>query len=302
MDTRPLPRIPAKLVVLCAVLLARGWTMAQPGTAYLFIEPNVSFTYDSSAFRIGEHFSNTAYGTRKYEVFHRGEPGPARLHIGALRAGPAPTQAAQDSAVAAAIAVANAINDGQAVAHLPRIAVRYKGFTGAGMVVRSPQVRNYGISFRCTAYFEGGACTLMYSRESPEAIDGYAADLRVVEQVIDGIRTHAAADLARRDSVVQHTARVNVRTVARPAELPAYVKAAYHGSVSVIGIPHLQVKEARVGSDGDAQVFLPDAAGKVPIHCSDSRKGVVGKRCDLIVLDDLGREVALPFTITFENP
>lgn len=278
------------------------FSQTQPG--HLFIEPCLSFSYDTAAFRIGERFSNTAYHTEGYEVFSTGKPG-GRFMIDAMRSNMHTPQAKRDSMVSLAIAEGNKLDNEVVSVHRPGIAVHHKGFTGVGMVVRAKDGSTYGISFMGNLEFDGCACNVVYSREGPEAIDDYKADLAVLKVVIDGLHGHSNEELAKRDSELVPSVKVAVNPVARPGDVPSFIKATYFAAVTVTGAGNLRIKEASVPFDrfsDDAQLFTPNAAGELIIYCNDTNKGTIEKDCELIMIDELDRDVRVPFKVVYENP
>jgi hypothetical protein len=288
----------------CASALTATAVLPQSQPGQLFIEPCVWFTYDTAAFRIGERLSNTFYHTEGYEIFHSGRPG-GRFIIEAMRSNMRSPQAERDSLIALAIAEGNKLDNEVVAVHRPGIPVHHKGFFGVGMVVRAKDGSGYGISFMGNIEYDGCACNITYSREDPESINDHEADLAVLKLVIDGIHGHSNAELAKRDSALVPSVSVTVKPVARPADLPSFIKATYFGAVTVTGARNLRIKEASIpfGRFGDdAQLFTPNASGELIIYCNDATKGLIEKDCVLIMVDELERDVRIPFKLSYENP
>lgn len=305
-NTTPTARLTTTVLVLTLLscLPALSGSLLKAQTGHLFIEPNMSFSYDSSSFSIVDRGSKTVYPTMTYQIVHAGESGYSEITLGALVSDRSRTQAERDSMVALAIIEANKFDNGIVKLHKPAIAVHYKDFTGVATILRAKQEAMYSTSIMCAALFPGGACNIIYGRQSTRAIESYEADLAVLRSVIDGLRFHTKEELVALDNAVRSSVSVKVVPVERPADIPRFVTATYFGTVTVTGPAKYTILQAWIPTDRsleNATIYEPNAAGELIIQCKDERKGTIEKDCELVVLDELGRQVRLPFTVSYVN-
>lgn len=225
--------------------------------------------------------------------------------IEAMRSHTRTPQAKRDSLMSLAIAEGNKLDNEIVTVHKPGIAVHHKDFTGVSMVVRAKDGSGYGISIMGNLEYDGCSCNVSYSRVGPEVIDEYEADLAVLRKLIDGLHGYSGQQLDALDSMLVPSVKVTIKPIARPADTPSFIKANFHGVVQVTGADLLRLKEAVVPFDFlgmSTQVFTPNAAGDLIIYCNDTTKGKVEKDCELIMTDELDRDVRIPFKVSYENP
>jgi hypothetical protein len=276
-----------------------GTAIAQVTNSYLFIEPSVSLNYDSTIIKIKDRFSNTYYNTESYSVTYL--PSNAYVLIDASPSVESPTQEYQDSLIDISINMCNKLDNDTLQIYKEGVAVHYKGFSGFGFIVKDKKEKKYAISFYCSKFYEGGFCTIFYSVSTTDKIDSYEDDKKVLTSIIDGITTYTNKDFEVEDSLLLAKYTISVDSVSRPADLPLNFKRTFFGKVTVKPTLDNKVKGVYVSERYGSQIFTPQPDGQLIIDCFDTQKGTVEKKCELILLNNFGKQVRIPFEFNYIN-
>lgn len=276
-----------------------GTVDAQTTNSYLFIEPTVSLSYDSTVIKIKDRFSNTYYHTESYSLTCF--PTNAYVLIDARPSFEIPTQKYQDSLIDISIKMSNSIDNDTIQVYKKGISIHYKEFSGFGLIVKAKKEKRYAISFYCSKFYDGGYCTIFYSASSKNKIENYDNDYKNLASLIDGITTYTRKDFEVEDSLIVAKYSISVDSVGRPVDFPAYLKRSFFGEVKIKPTLEDKVKEVQVKWEYGSQIFTPKADGKIYIDCNDKEKGLIEKQCELILLDKFGKQVRVPFTFKYIN-
>jgi hypothetical protein len=254
---------------------------------YRFIEPNISFRYDNNLLTVKDSSANAIAGTEAYG-FTVAIPGRIRTYaqISTDNAIVKPGQAAEDSLYKALIKqVTRYAGDSIIVQHKKFIS--YKEFTGLGYIARHKKQNAWSVAFYGARFLEEGICKLYYTSLSKQAIDSMGDDYVKFTSLLDGIQTYTKKDIQTAYTVI-------VDTLSLPGSMPG---ATYTGIVRLKEKTSYAVHSVKM----DYQSYFPDYRGQVIIFCQDADKGRIEKKGELIVLNEIGKKISIPFSFAYYN-
>lgn len=150
--------------------------------------------------------------------------------------------------------------------------------------------KEYAIALACTRCLEDGVCKIYFTSRGKQPVNNMDENFAFVSSVIDGIQLYTKNELAKEDSLLKHQYTVVVDTLVLPG-------AAFTGMVRVKEKLHHTVKGVKMGY----QLFTPDYRGNTIVLCNDAGKGRIEKKAELILLSGIGRQVSIPFLLTWNN-
>lgn len=271
----------------------------QTTNSYIFIEPNVSLSYDSSEIKIKDKLSNTVYRTESCWLTHI--PSNANVFIDSRHSFVIPIQKHQDSLIDLSINMVNKLANDTMQIYKAGIAINYNGFSGFGFIAKAIKENEYVISFRCSKFYEGGTCSIFYSATSTDKIDTYEYHKNALNSILDSITTYSIKDFKAEDSLLSRKYTITVDSVDRPTNFPPSLTRTFFGKVIIEPTLENKIKEVSVSGQYGSQIFKPQSDGQIFIDCNDTQKGEVEKKCELVLLDKFGKQVRVPFKFTYIN-
>lgn len=285
--------------LITSLILLIETTFGQTTNAYIFIEPNVSLSYDSNTIKIQDIFYNNLYHTESYWLTII--PSNANVFIDSKQSPKIPTQKYQDSLIDLSINMVNNIANDTMQIYKEGIAIHYNGFSGFGFITKSKLETEYVIAFRCSKFYDGGVCSIFYSASSKDTIDSYSFHKNDLLSIIDRITTYSVADYKTEDSLLLKKYTISVDSADKPEYLPPHLKGAFFGKVIIEPVLENKVKEVIVLENYGSQIFKPQTDGQIIFYCNDDQIGVVEKNCELVLLDKFGKQVRVPFKFSYVN-
>jgi hypothetical protein len=170
--------------------------------------------------------------------------------------------------------------------------ISHKGFTGLGYIAQHKKHKAWSVAFYGARFLEDGICKVYYTSLSRQPIDSMRNDFVKFTSLLDGIQTWSKKDIQKEAAVLQHQYTVVVDTLS--LSMP---EATYTGMVHVKEKINYPVHSVKM----DYQSYFPDYRGHVIIFCQDTDKGRVEKKGELIILNEIGKKVAIPFNFTYYN-
>jgi hypothetical protein len=259
---------------------------------YRFIEPNIGFSYNSSELTIKDSSANAVTGTEAYG-FTIAVPGRERSYaqVSTDNALVKPGRSSEDSLYKALVNQVNRYaGDSMIVEHKKFIS--HKGFTGLGYLTRHTRQKAWSVAFYGARFLEDGICKVYYTSLSRQPIDNMDKDFVKFTSLIDGIQTYSKKNIQKEAEALKRRYTVVVDSVS--LSMPDI---SYAGRVRVKEKPEHPVHSVKM----DYQTYFPDYRGYVIIFCQDAAKGKIEKEAELILLNAIGKKVAIPFNFTYYN-
>jgi hypothetical protein len=265
---------------------------------YVFIEPNISLTYDSTIYNLGSKIVTHSDLTESYPL--RYQPLSAFILVEAKNAHANFTVKQQDSLIKESLASQTGEKfNNEGVSKLGKL-LNYRNFKGYSVVTKSVKKQIYMVTFYTTKYFEGGTCNIVYTAKRDKPIENIENDFKIYCNLLDGIKTFDESLLSKERQALVNKYTVTVKPSKAVAE-GLEIKTKFYGIVKIKEQLEHQVFGVKVPLTLGSKVFLPDSFGNIIIQCNDSQKGNVTKNCDLIVLNSFGKKISIPFTFTYKN-
>lgn len=273
-----------RLLLTLLITLITGNIYAQ----YRFIEPNISFSYDNSLLNVKDSSANAVHGTESYGfTLHQPNRMRSYMQVSADIAVIPPVQASSDSLYKALV---NQINRyaGDSIIVQTKKFISYKGFTGLGYIALHKKQATYSVAFSGAKFLEDGTCKVYYMSMDKKPITSLDDDYVKFTALLDGIQTYSKKDIQK--EALEYTVVVDSVSISMP-------DVTYTGMVRVKEKMNHPVHSVRM----DYQSYFPDYRGHVIIFCHDADKGKIEKKGELIVLNEIGKKVAIPFSFTYYN-
>jgi hypothetical protein len=272
---------------------------AQQSKSFLYVEPNVSLSYDSNLIKIKDKFSNTLYNTDSYSLSYI--PNSGYINIQAGYSLSAPSKKVQDSLVDLSIKMCNKSDNDTIKIFKKGIPFHYKDFSGFGFIIKGKKEKRYVISYYCFNYFDGGFCNFFYAKTSEKKISKYKTDEKIVKTIIDGITTYSRKEIEEENDFLIPKYTISVDSVSRPLSLDAFLNRTFYGKVNIKTNEKNKIVKVEVYNDYGSEIFKTQSDGQLLIDCYDYKKGKIVKKCNLVVLNKFGRQVRIPFDFEYIN-
>ena len=270
----------------------------QTANAYKFIEPNISVSFDSNYFKIGNRYLNTTSETEAYDFYQGDTSKKARIHIQAGLPIEHPSKKERDSLTLAGIEeIKSTANDSVSIANIDTKIRDINGFSCVGFVVYDKMENAYSTIIGCYHYSDNDNTEVSYVSNAKDL----EAEYKVLTSFLTGFHSYSKQQIDREDSVIKNKYTVVIaQTKIVPDDLKDRPKT-YIGIISTKEKLNNAIAEVRLKSSFGFELFTPNKDGQVFIISNDTRKGTVKKEGELILLNSFGKKVKLPFSFTYQN-
>lgn len=270
----------------------------QTTNAYKFIEPNISVSFDSNYFKIGNRFLNTTYETEAYDFYQGDLSKKARIHIQAGQPIELPSKRERDSLILAGIEeIKNTANDSFSIVNIDKQIRDINGFSCVGLVVYDKIEKTYSTIIGSYHFSDDDNTEVNYMSNAKDLEAGY----NVLTSFLTGFHSYSKQQIDREDSVIKNKYTV---VVAQAKIVPGDLKdrpKTYIGIISTKEKLNNTIAEVRLKSSFGFELFTPNKNGQVFILSNDTGKGTVDKEGELVLLNSFGKKVKLPFSFTYQN-
>jgi hypothetical protein len=259
---------------------------------YRFIEPNISFRYNNHELSVKDSSANAVTGTEAYG-FSMAVPGRENTYVqvSTHNAVVKPGQASEDSLYRALINQVTRYAGDSIIVEQKKF-ISHKGFAGLGYIARHTRQKAWSVAFYGAQFLEDGMCKAYYTSLSRQPIGDLEKDFVKFSTLLDGIQTYSKTDIQKEAAAIQDQYTVLVDSVS--LSMP---EISYAGMVRVNEKMNYTVHSVRM----DYQSYFPDYRGNVIILCQDRDKGKIEKKAELIVVNAIGKKMAIPFNFTYYN-
>jgi hypothetical protein len=273
-------------------------SFGQTTNAYKFIEPNISISFDTNYFKIGNRYLNTTSETEAYDFYQGDDSKKSRIHIQAGLPIELPSKKERDSLILAGIEeIKNTANDSFSIVNIDTQIRDINGFSCVGFVVYDKIEKVYSSIIGCYHYSDNDNTEINYVSNGKDL----EAEYKVLTSFLAGFHSYSKQQIDREDSVIKNKYTV---VVAQAKIVPEDLKdrpKTYVGIISTKEKLNNTIAEVRLKSSFGFELFAPNKNGQVFILSNDTDKGIVKKEGELILLNSFGKKVKLPLGFTYQN-
>jgi hypothetical protein len=283
------------LISLLSVTEISGQTV----NTYKFIEPNISVSFDSTYFKIGNRYSNEIYGKESYDFSYQGDPSKkVRIHIKADHPIKYPSKKERDSLTIAGIEkIKNTQNDTFAIINIDKQIRDINGFSCVGFVGYNKLKNKYSSYIGCYHYSENDNTEVNYMSTGNDLETEY----KILTSFLTGFHSYSQQQIDREDSIIKNKYTVAVTEIKTIPDNLKYRPKTYVGVISTKEKLEHTVSEVKLKSSFGFELFTPNKDGQIYIVSDDRDKGTLTKNGELVLLNSFGKKVKVPFTFTYQN-
>lgn len=272
----------------------------QTGNTYKFIEPNISVSFDSNYFKIGNRYSNGTYGTESYDFSYQDDFSKrVRIHIKADHPIDFPPEKERDSIILAAIEeIKNTINDTFSIVNIDKQIRDINGFSCVGFVGFDKIEKKYSVFIGCYHHSDNDNTEINYISNAKDL----EAEYKTLILLLTGFHSYSKQQIDNEDSIIKNKYTVVVKEVKTIPDDLKYRPKTYIGNISTKEKLEHPISEVRLKISLGFEVFTPNIDGQVLILSNDGGdKGPMIKKGELVLLNSFGKKVKLPFSFTYQN-
>lgn len=285
------------LLILLAAFLCPPILSGQ--TAYKFIEPNISMSYDSSLYQIGARYSNSFYGTEAYDFQYRGDSlKRLKIHVAAGKPFNFPPLGMRDSLILAALhRIKNNPTDTFSLVAIDGKVRHINNFSCAGVSAFDKVNSRYATSIHCYHFSENDYTEIRLTSSGKNLEEEYM----LIDSFLKGFRSWPEKDMEMEEELVK--TKYTVLVVPSPAiEDPfKFRQKTFIGIVTIKEALTHRIAEVRLNGSPGQEIFTPGEDGKTYIMSNDYEKGSIVKTGEVILVNAYGKKLKLPFSFTYEN-
>lgn len=271
----------------------------QTTNTYKFIEPNISVSYDSNFFKIGQRYSNETYGTESYDFSYTGDSSrKIRIHIKADQPIEYPPKKVRDSLILIGIEeIKNTQNDTFSIVNIDKQIRDINGFSCVGFVGYDKIEKKYASFIGCYHYSDNDNTEVNYLSKDKDL----EAEYKTLTSFLTGFHSFSKQQIDSEDSIIKSKYTVVVtETKTIPDDLK-YRPKTFIGIISTKEKLEHTILEVRLKFSLGFELFTPNIDGQVFILSNDRDKGSVTKKGELVLLNSFGKKVKLSFSFNYQN-
>lgn len=303
---------------LLLVLLLAGADMhlkAQQWNAYQFIGPNISISYDSNYFKVGNWYSNSPYNDAYDFTLKNDAVSKTWIYIEPrLNNGSYITEATLDSFMQAGMQeFKNKKSKDLLTFSYDTIPVKINGFTCIGIILCDKDKKHFIRTIICNHISQNDLTTVKFTSFGNTSLQN---DYLVLTKFFSGFASYSPEQIAAHDASVRENFKVTVTQTKKPGidttvtvkngVTNYYIKPHdYEGIVKISPLsssPYI-IKQVRIKLKASSfQIFEPLKNGDVIISCGAAKKGTsVTQYGEIIMGHLLDKDVSIPFTFSYIN-
>lgn len=288
-----------KIISLLFLTLSFCSTKLSGQNTYKFIEPNISISYDSNYFKIGQRYSNTFYETEAYDFSYQGNSAKkVTIHIKAGQPIEFPPKQLRDSLILAGLdEIRNAQNDTFSITNIDTKVRDITGFSCVGVVGFDKANKEYATVISCYHFSDDDNTEVNFISNGKDLDNEYA----IIISFLKGFTSHSKQEIENEEQLIKNKYTVAVAPIQTVIDNFKYRPKTYLGIVSTNQPLQHKISEVRLTGSVGQEIFSPDENGKVYIISNDKDKGTISKKGELVILNSFGKKVKLPFTFSYIN-
>lgn len=265
---------------------------------YLFIEPNISLSYDTTLFAIEEYYTNTFYKTEAYSFTSNQSNSSLLIYISADHPEIETLQKNIDSTLTSRIReLQNVTLDSISIIEADSVLRVIQGFSCIGITGSVNGNNEKPTVIHCQHSSEDDNTNLNLT-----SVDHNLEDLyMILTTFLKEFKTYSAQSILDEHNLISNMYTVQI--IPNPALLGKfpYTRSTFVGIINTEQTLKHQIAEARVDTRWGEQIFFPDENGEIIISIEDKKEGSISKSGNLVILNSFGKKVLLPFSFTYQN-
>ncbi|MEO6668872.1 MAG: hypothetical protein ABIN36_05320 [Ferruginibacter sp.] len=287
--------------IIFAVILFLSSTITLGQNSYKFIEPNISFSYDSTKLKITNRYSNTFYEYESYD-FKLTIDSVNKVNINVSAKHPLenpPSTSEHESMMQSKIAEFSKTNDSNVSFVDYDKKVRHIGaFLCVGFILLDNKANKTFTTIRCIHISQSDMTEIKLTSFNRQSLN---ADYEILEQFLKGFSNYSKDEISKEDSLIKGKYTINISQTTETIENLKWRRNSYFAIVRTNEQLQHKVKEVRLDIEYGREIFPANENGEVYIACADKEKGIVERKGELILLTSFGKHVKIPFTLKYEN-
>lgn len=266
---------------------------------YKFIEPNISLSYDSNYFKIGQRYSNTYYETEAYDFSYQGDPAKkVSIHIKARHPIDFPPKQLRDSLILAGLdEIKNAQNDSFSIVNIDAKVRDISNFSCVGVVGYDKINKEYATVISCYHFSDNDNTEINFISNGKDLDNEYS----IIISFLKGFTSYSKQEIENEEQLIKRKYSVVVVPTQTVTDNFKYRPKTYLGIVTTNQPLQHKISEVRLTGSVGQEIFSPDENGKVYIISNDKDNGNISKKGELVVLNSFGKKVKIPFTFSYNN-
>lgn len=266
---------------------------------YKFIEPNVSISYDSNYFKIGQRYSNTFYESDAYDFSYQGDATKkVTIHIKAGQPIEFPPKHLRDSLILAGLdEIKHAQNDTFSITNIDTKIRDISGFSCVGVVGFDKTNKEYATVISCYHFSDNDKTEVNFISNGKDLDNEYA----IIISFLKNFTSYSKQEIENEEQLIKNKYTVVVVPTQTVIDNFKYSPITYLGIVSTKQPLQHKISEVRLTGSVGQEIFSPDENGKVYIISNDKDKGNISKKGELVIFNSFGKKVKLPFTFSYIN-
>jgi hypothetical protein len=288
-----------KFITLLFLTLSFCSTTLFGQSTYKFIEPNISLSYDSNYFKIGQRYSNTFYETEAYDFSYQGDSTQkVTIHIKAAHPIDFPSKQLRDSLILTGLdKIKNAQNDSFSITNIDTKVRDISNFSCVGIVGYDKVNKEYATVISCYHFSDNDNTEINFISNGKDLDNEYG----IVISFLRGFKSYSKQEIENEEQLIKSKYSVSVAPTQTVIDNFKYRPKTYLGIVSTKQPLQHKISEVRLTGSFGQEIFLPDENGKVYIISNDKDKGNISKKGELVIINSFGKKVKLPFTFSYIN-
>lgn len=268
---------------------------------YLFIEPNISFSYDSTRLSVEDRYSNAVYRTEAYDFrVLTDTENHVRIHVIANHPleKPIPHEELQQLMEEKTDLLGQVSDSTIAVLDYDKKVRLVQGFLCAGAVLLDKKTGRTYTTITCNHNSISDLTEIRLTSSNRRTLN---EDYELLASFLKGFATYSAAKIAKEESLIKARYTVKVTPTTEPIEQLKWRSNNYFAIVSTKQPLKHKVKEVRLDIGLGFETFASNERGEVYIACSDTKKGLIRRKAELVLLTSFGKQVSIPFVVVFKS-
>ncbi len=273
---------------------------SQNYNSYKFLEPAFSIKYDSNEFKIGNNYFNHFENNGNYEFkYIKDSIENSRILITTfMNISKTPTKKFLDSILNEEIIYPdNYENEKLKLFAYDKKMRLIKNFYCTGLVSFIKAENKYITII----------LTINLSENYYSKVDFYSSDSSLevsyikLEKFLNGFKVYSNNEILKADNLVKSKYTVKVIQAKKVIhELKDY-ESTFQGTLKINERINHKIKEIRLGTKSKYQIFEPNKNNETFIYLIDKAKGKIYKTGEIVFLNSIGKEVAIPFKFSYIN-
>ncbi len=292
--------IPFKIILLLISVFCIG-SDAAGQQKYLFIEPNISFSYDSTKLKVETRYSNTVYKTESYDfILSTDTINRVRIHVMANNPLEKPISVEEVAKfMEEKLAMLEDARDSAVtVLEYDKKVRNVEGFLCTGVLLQDKKTGATYTSITCNHNSDADLTEIRLTSDNHKTL---REDYELLALFLKGFATYTPEKIAKEEALIKARYKVKVKPTTAPNGGLKWPKSDFYAIVSTKQPLKHVVKSVNLYMGYAIIMFPPNERGEVYIDCSGTKKGVNRLKAELVLLNSFGKMVAIPFVVEFNT-